>query len=158
MICLPLKKLMRHSQDKTGTLTQNVMHVENLAVFDSVYESNAFRTVITNSDFPAENNLSQIAAVGAICNAATFDMDAASGSDEKKVQGKGIVGNATGQILFISTCYLCLTKDHISRRCYSSLCRFDCLCRDHSSQMDQRFQEELQLQGKYMCITSSINL
>lgn len=90
---------MRHSQDKTGTLTQNIMHVENLAIFDSVYESNAFRTVITNSDPPVENNLSQIAAVGTICNAATFDVDSASGSDEK-VQAKGIVGNATGQIFF----------------------------------------------------------
>jgi len=94
---LHFNKLMRHSQDKTGTLTQNIMHVENLAIFDSVYESNAFRTVITNSDPPVENNLSQIAAVGAICNAATFDVGAASGSDEKKIQGKGIVGNATGQ-------------------------------------------------------------
>lgn len=101
MICLPLNELMRNSQDKTGTLTQNIMHVEDLAIFDSVYESNAFRTVITNSDPPVENNLSQIAAVGAICNAAAFDVDAASGSDEKRVQGKGIVGNATGQIFFI---------------------------------------------------------
>ncbi|KDR70264.1 hypothetical protein GALMADRAFT_255158 [Galerina marginata CBS 339.88] len=82
--------------DKTGTLTQNIMHVENLAVFDSTYESNAFRGVITNSGPLIESNLSQIAAVGAICNSATFDNDSSSSnSEEKPIHGKGIIGNAT---------------------------------------------------------------
>jgi sodium/potassium-transporting ATPase subunit alpha len=77
------------------------MHVENIAVLDSTYESNAFRTVITNAEPPVENNLSQIAAVGAICNSATFDVGA--GVDEK-TQRKAIVGNATGQIsLFLDS-------------------------------------------------------
>lgn len=79
------------------------MHVENLAVFDTTYESNAFSSVVNQSEPPIESNLSQVAAVGAICNSATFDTDtSSSNSDEKKVQGRGIIGNATGNIRYIS--------------------------------------------------------
>ncbi|KAF5309044.1 hypothetical protein D9619_013557 [Psilocybe cf. subviscida] len=80
--------------DKTGTLTQNIMHVENLAVFDEVYESNMFRSVINNSDMPVASNLSQVAAVGSICNSAVADT---SSSEEEQLlsKNKGFVGNAT---------------------------------------------------------------
>lgn len=82
------------------------MHVENLSVFDTTYESNAYQQVVNQSQPPVESNLSQIAAVGAICNSATFDADASSSnSDEKKVQGKSIIGNATGNVLGDFGCY-----------------------------------------------------
>lgn len=71
------------------------MHVENLAVFDEVYESNMFRSVINNSDMPVASNLSQVAAVGSICNTAVAE---ASNSEEEDLlsRNKGFVGNATG--------------------------------------------------------------
>lgn len=72
------------------------MHVENLAIFDEVYESNMFRSVINNSDMPVASNLSQVAAVGSICNSAVAD---ASNTEEENLLGKnkGFVGNATGK-------------------------------------------------------------
>jgi sodium/potassium-transporting ATPase subunit alpha len=85
-----------HCQDKTGTLTQNIMHVENLAVFDEVYESNMFRSVINNSDMPVASNLSQVAAVGSICNSAVAD-SSNSEEDRSLNRNKGFVGNATGK-------------------------------------------------------------
>jgi len=84
------------------------MHVENIAVFDSTYESNSFRSVISNADPLVENNLSQIAAVSVICNSATFDVG--TGSEEKTTQGKAIVGNATGQI-FLSLDFLSVSMN-----------------------------------------------
>ncbi|KAF8154699.1 sodium-potassium ATPase [Crassisporium funariophilum] len=80
--------------DKTGTLTQNIMHVENLAVFDTVYESKSFHTALSGAAPDAESSLRQIAAIGAICNAATFDTGHPS-SDSIDNNGKTIVGNAT---------------------------------------------------------------
>ncbi|KDQ57331.1 hypothetical protein JAAARDRAFT_194477 [Jaapia argillacea MUCL 33604] len=76
--------------DKTGTLTQNKMHVENVAVFDTVYHPESFRSDIARCSQEVAANLSQVAAVSSICNAATFE--AGSSSDEKE---KGAVGDAT---------------------------------------------------------------
>lgn len=73
------------------------MHVENLAIYDTVYESNAFHGVDAKGSTAVEHNVSQIAAVGAICNAATFED---SNLDEKKVTGRNIVGNATGNLSY----------------------------------------------------------
>lgn len=71
------------------------MHVENLAIYDTAYESNAFHAVIAKGETPVENNVAQVAAVGAICNSATFEN---SNLDEKKITGRSIVGNATGML------------------------------------------------------------
>ncbi|KAJ3515049.1 hypothetical protein NLJ89_g2009 [Agrocybe chaxingu] len=49
---------------KTGTLTQNVVHVENLAIVDTVYKSNSLQLLAKNPDSRTENHLSQLAAVG----------------------------------------------------------------------------------------------
>lgn len=79
------------------------MHVENVAVYDNVYESSTFHDVLSKAESKIENNLSQIAAVGAICNSATFNENdvMSSGSDEKGSHSHhmGIVGNATGMII-----------------------------------------------------------
>ena len=72
------------------------MHVENLAVFDEVYESNMYRSVVNNSDVPVASNLSQVAAVGTICNSAVAD--ASSSEDDGPLnRNKGFAGNATGK-------------------------------------------------------------
>lgn len=71
------------------------MHVESLAVFDSIHESDSFRGAGVVKDSVLENNLSQIAAVGTICNSATFETGPSS-DPEEKIRIKGIHGNATG--------------------------------------------------------------
>ncbi|KAF9554795.1 sodium-potassium ATPase [Agrocybe pediades] len=85
--------------DKTGTLTQNIMHVENLAVFDTTYDSDSFPDVLSKAGASAKQNLAQIAAVGALCNAANFKEEregtSSVGSSEKKTGPRGIAGNAT---------------------------------------------------------------
>lgn len=128
-------------QDKTGTLTQNIMHVENLAIYDTTYEANAFHAVVTKGETPIENNISQVAAVGAICNSATFET---SNLDEK-ISGRNILGNATGKpgILIIRIC--CINLD--CRRRHSPLLRLHRVSGHHPSQMAQRFPPQLQLQG-----------
>ncbi|KAI0735310.1 sodium-potassium ATPase [Earliella scabrosa] len=75
--------------DKTGTLTQNKMHVVNVAVDDMVFESSAFESVLSDSTPAVKSNLSQLVAVGGICNAAVFGVDSDGG------QEKSIVGDAT---------------------------------------------------------------
>jgi hypothetical protein len=72
------------------------MHVENLAVFDTTYESEVLRAVLTTAETHVQSNLSQVAAVGAICNSATFDTSTIVNPDERKIAGNSIVGNATG--------------------------------------------------------------
>ncbi|TFK33627.1 sodium-potassium ATPase [Crucibulum laeve] len=59
--------------DKTGTLTQNIMHVENIAIFDSVFEPEELRSRISTSDADVKASLAQVGAVAAICNAAKYD-------------------------------------------------------------------------------------
>ena len=66
------------------------MHVESLAVYDKLYSSSDYRQTIAESSAEATVNLSQVVAVGAICNAATFGPTIAE--KEQPV----IVGDATG--------------------------------------------------------------
>lgn len=68
------------------------MHVENLAILDIVYDSGSFRSIISNAEPARASNLAQVAAIGAICNAASFDNSRLDG----KTDGKAISGNATG--------------------------------------------------------------
>jgi len=74
------------------------MHVENLAIFDTCFEARDFESYLSNAEPQVKSSLSQVAAVGAICNAATFDSDRTpSSSSEKSISIKSIVGNATGK-------------------------------------------------------------
>ena len=75
------------------------MHVENLAIYDTTYESNAFHAVVAKGETPVESHVAQVAAVGAICNSATFEN---SNLEEKKIAGRSIVGNATGALSFLT--------------------------------------------------------
>ena len=64
------------------------MHVENVAILDAVYNSEAF------SDADIASNLEQVVAIGAICNAASFDN---SSLLDKKTNERAVSGNATGE-------------------------------------------------------------
>lgn len=69
------------------------MHVESLAVYDEFYVPSDYSQTVKKSSEEAAGNLSQVAAVGAICNAASFS----TASNEK--EGVAVVGDATGMLL-----------------------------------------------------------
>ncbi|KAI0762858.1 sodium-potassium ATPase [Fomes fomentarius] len=75
--------------DKTGTLTQNKMHVVNVAVDDMTFQASTFESVLADATDSIETNLVQVAAVGGICNAAVFGAETDDGSE------KSISGDAT---------------------------------------------------------------
>ncbi|KAF8577540.1 sodium-potassium ATPase [Ramaria rubella] len=96
--------------DKTGTLTQNRMHVQNVAMYGLELDPDELRDRVLHGrigtkasrDDPnlavkapvsdaARENLAQFAAVAGICNAATFS----AGESEKPLQIKNIIGDAT---------------------------------------------------------------
>lgn len=83
--------------DKTGTLTQNIMHVENVAVLDVVFDSKDYPSTVSSLSSDVAANLSQIVAAASICNTAVFDAGTGS-TDEKKE--RVIVGNATDVAIF----------------------------------------------------------
>ena len=66
------------------------MHVVNVAVDDTVFESSAFEMAIQDATPDIAANLTQLAAVGGICNSAMFGTQTSEGSQ------KSIVGDATG--------------------------------------------------------------
>lgn len=72
------------------------MHVENIAILDVVYNSESFRTSLSDAGPDSASNLAQVAAVGAICNAATFNYGLSG-----KTDGRGISGNATGDFFLL---------------------------------------------------------
>jgi sodium/potassium-transporting ATPase subunit alpha len=59
--------------DKTGTLTQNKMFVQNAAILDEEYSSNEARVAIHKADGEVKDTLEQLHVVSALCNAAQFD-------------------------------------------------------------------------------------
>jgi len=69
------------------------MHVENLAILDTIFNSESFRTLLPDAEADTAGNLLQVVAIGAICNAATFDN---SSPLDKKTNEKAVSGNATG--------------------------------------------------------------
>ncbi|OBZ73885.1 Sodium/potassium-transporting ATPase subunit alpha [Grifola frondosa] len=85
--------------DKTGTLTQNKMHVENVAIFDDVLSHTSFQSVIADVGSKCAGSLAQLGAVGAICNAATFggagDDDDDNDDEKAGSQERTIIGDAT---------------------------------------------------------------
>ncbi|KAI1791319.1 sodium-potassium ATPase [Ganoderma leucocontextum] len=75
--------------DKTGTLTQNKMHVINVAVNDVEFESETFSATLTDATPEAAANLSQVVAVGGLCNSAIV------GAGKEDGSGRSIMGNET---------------------------------------------------------------
>lgn len=78
------------AQDKTGTLTQNKMHVEDVAIYDVTFDVPTLRQQLELAEDLVAENLRQLPAVSAICNAASFE---GSPSDSKRK----IIGDATGE-------------------------------------------------------------
>ncbi|KAF8512185.1 sodium-potassium ATPase [Gautieria morchelliformis] len=80
--------------DKTGTLTQNRMHVENVAVYDlelDLTEDQSDLSTKFSDPESARENLAQLGAVAGICNAAAF----AAEEKEKPLEVREIIGDAT---------------------------------------------------------------
>ncbi|VDC04342.1 unnamed protein product [Peniophora sp. CBMAI 1063] len=76
--------------DKTGTLTQNKMTVNDAAVFDTTFTpADLDSTVKAAQDSAVKGNIQQLAAVAAICNAASFQ------GNQKEGVERVISGDAT---------------------------------------------------------------
>lgn len=58
--------------DKTGTLTQNKMYVQNAAILDTEYSTSQARAAMIKDD-AAKEVLEQLHVVAGLCNAAQFD-------------------------------------------------------------------------------------
>ena len=82
------------------------MHVENIALLDVVYNSETFRTTLSDAGPDNASNLAQVAAIGAICNAASFNYSLPGA----KTDGKPISGNATGKFFFFRLSLLLTEK------------------------------------------------
>ncbi|EMD41786.1 hypothetical protein CERSUDRAFT_90363 [Gelatoporia subvermispora B] len=81
--------------DKTGTLTQNRMHVENATVFDYVMNNEKIQSIAKDvQDEPEATFITQLIGVGMLCNAATFTprLSFASSTEEQQLDP---VGDAT---------------------------------------------------------------
>ncbi|TFY54358.1 hypothetical protein EVG20_g9732, partial [Dentipellis fragilis] len=61
--------------DKTGTLTQNKMHVEDAAVYDTSFVTSSLQETLKSAPKEVRENMRQLPAISAICNAATFQAE-----------------------------------------------------------------------------------
>ncbi|EMD41765.1 hypothetical protein CERSUDRAFT_90341 [Gelatoporia subvermispora B] len=79
--------------DKTGTLTQNRMHVENATVFDYVMNNEKLQSIAEGvEDVPATTSIAQLMGVGMLCNAAAVVPSPTSLSEKQQLD---LVGDAT---------------------------------------------------------------
>jgi hypothetical protein len=120
------------------------MHVENLAIFDSDFESRDFESVLSNAEPQARANLSQLISVGVICNAATFK---AGVPTTEKSGGSSIVGNATGNQM--SGPFPVPHNHTMSYRCcHSPPLRHSDIRGGYSQHLGQCFPQEFQFQDQ----------
>ncbi|KAG8710589.1 hypothetical protein FRC08_016968 [Ceratobasidium sp. 394] len=75
--------------DKTGTLTQNKMAVQNVAIFDTEYGVMEFRDAANKGN--GNGNLHQMGAIAAVCNSANFE----AGTEDQPTSIRKIIGDAT---------------------------------------------------------------
>lgn len=74
--------------DKTGTLTQNKMFVQNAAILDDELPTAQARKAIIDPNNSASETLKQLHAVSSLCNAAQFDATTlALPVSERKING-----------------------------------------------------------------------
>ena len=74
--------------DKTGTLTQNRMFVQNAAVLDEEYSTSEARVAIIRGEKGGVETLRQLHAICGLCNAAQFDASTlALPISERKING-----------------------------------------------------------------------
>lgn len=78
--------------DKTGTLTKNQMHVQNIATISNEYTTVEARDCVVRSGEEAEG-IKAMTAITAICNDAQFE----PGQDQVPLTEKKVNGDATGR-------------------------------------------------------------
>ena len=59
--------------DKTGTLTQNRMFVQNASILDEEFSTNQARVAILKGNSETKETLEQLHVIAGLCNAAQFD-------------------------------------------------------------------------------------
>lgn len=86
-------------QDKTGTLTQNIMHVQNVAIAGPAYDVEEYNKLLASKNTRVSDNIIQCAAVAAICNAAIYEETTVDNPKPSSLgsQVRSIIGNATGR-------------------------------------------------------------
>ena len=74
--------------DKTGTLTQNKMFVQNASILDEEYSTSQARVTVVKGDSTEKDTLEQLHVVAGLCNAAQFDATTLSlPLSERKING-----------------------------------------------------------------------
>ncbi|KAH9059426.1 sodium-potassium ATPase [Lactarius deliciosus] len=110
--------------DKTGTLTQNKMHVEDAAIYDVTYSLSSLRDSLDSAPHSIIENQRQLATVAALCNAASFE---GSPSDSNRK----INGDATDSALLKFADFLLASVDaartrwrHVHKMAFNSKTKY----------------------------------